>query len=303
MKVRNRILHRIKRFFHKPADQITTYIIFFVFFIVMVVIYLYPIVSVLLNSFRTFEEFEEFHINPNANPFTIPDWQFKSWGEVFTTFRHKNYNYFDMLFNSLWITGVKVVVNVLASAFLAYAIARFRFPGRDFLFGLVIFARTIPIIGTGAAAYKLFTQLNFINNPFLMWIAWFSAFDFAFIVLYGTFKGISPMYSESAKLDGANNFVVLFTIVMPLAFPSIAALMIVQSIGVWNDYTISLIYLRNYPNISYGLYVTEKGISYLENARALYSAVVCISMIPILVLYACAQKLILTNLNAGGLKG
>ena len=136
-----------------------------------------------------------------------------------------------------------------------------------------------------------------------MWIAWFSAFDFAFIVLYGTFRGISPTYSESAKLDGANNLTVLFKIVMPQAFPCIAALAIQQSITVWNDYTTSLIYLRDYPNIAYGLFVTEKSISYIENARALYSAVVCISMVPILILYACSQKLILTNMNAGGLKG
>ena len=168
---------------------------------------------------------------------------------------------------------------------------------------MVIFSQTIPIIGTGAASYKLFTQLGFINNPFLMWIAWFSAFDFAFIVLYGTFRGISPTYSESAKLDGADNLTVLFKIVMPQAFPCIAALAIQQSITVWNDYTTSLIYLRDYPNIAYGLFVTEKSISYFYNARALYSAVVCISMIPILILYACSQKLILTNMNAGGLKG
>ena len=95
----------------------------------------------------------------------------------------------------------------------------------------------------------------------------------------------------------------LFRIVLPQAFPCIAALAIQQSITVWNDYTTSLIYLRDYPNIAYGLFVTEKSISYFYNARALYSAVVCISMIPILILYACSQKLILTNMNAGGLKG
>ncbi len=269
----------------------------------MTVSYIYPILSVLLNSFRTLDEFEELMVNPKASPFTLPDWQFDSWKSVFTEFKYKNYTYLDMLINSLWITGVKVTVNILASTLLAYAVAKFRFPGKEFLYSMVIFSITIPIVGTGAASYKLFTQLNFIDNPSLMWIAWFSAFDFAFIVLYGTFRGISPTYSESAKLDGANNFVVLFKIVMPQAFPCIAALAIQQSITVWNDYTTSLIYLRNYPNIAYGLFVTEKSISYIKNARALYSAVVCISMVPLLILYACSQKLILTNMNAGGLKG
>lgn len=303
MNVIGGIQYKTRKFFNKSVSEKITFVIFFVFFAFMAVIYIYPIMSVFLNSFRTLEEFEELYVNPDASPFTWPMWQTRSWKEIFTVFKYKNYTYLDMLFNSLWITAVKVVVNILASTFLAYAVARFRFPGRDFLYGLVIFSQTIPIVGTGAASYKLFAKLNFINNPSLMWIAWFGAFDFAFIVLYGTFRGISPIYSESAKLDGANNLTVLFRIVMPLAFPSIAALAIQQSITVWNDYTISLIYLRDYPTISYGLFVMEKSISYFYNARALYSAVVCISMIPILVLYACSQKLILTNINAGGLKG
>ncbi len=303
MKIKNAINGRISRFKNKSKSEKVALCIFFVFFLSMTVIYIYPIFSIFLNSFRRFEEFEEISVNPNASPFTWPIWQTKSWSEVFTVFKYKNYTYLDMLFNSVWITAVKVTVNILASTFLAYAVARFRFPGRNFLYAVVIFSQTIPIVGTGAASYKLFTQLGFINNPSLMWIAWFSAFDFAFIVLYGTFRGISPTYSESAKLDGANNLTVLFKIVMPQAFPCIAALAIQQSITVWNDYTTSLIYLRDYPNIAYGLFVTEKSISYIENARALYSAVVCISMVPILILYACSQKLILTNMNAGGLKG
>ncbi len=303
MKKKNFLQRQLHAFAMKSRSEQVTYIIFFLFFTAMMVIYLYPILSVLLNSFRSYGEFEELSSNPNANPFTLPQWQFESWGQIFDTFRYKDYNYFDMLFNSLWITAAKVVANVMASTFLAYAVARFRFPGRNFLYALVIFAQTIPIIGTGAAGYKLFTQLNFINNPALMWIAWFGAFDFAFIILYGTFRGISPAYSESAKLDGANNLTVLFKIVMPQAFPAIAALAIQQAITAWNDYTTSLIYLRDYPTIAFGLYAFDQGKSYYANSDALYSAVVCISMLPILVLYSCSQKLILTNLNAGGLKG
>ncbi len=297
--IKRKLLH----FSLKSTSEKVTYCVFFLFFVVMMVIFLYPIVSVLLNSFRTLDEYEELYVNPDASPFTLPNWQFESWKGIFTDFHYKNYTYLDMLINSLWITGVKVVVNVMASTFLAYAVARFRFPGRNFLYALVIFSQTIPIIGTGAASYKLFTQLNFVNNPWLMWIAWFGAFDFAFIVLYGTFRGISSSYSEAAKIDGASNLTVLFRIVMPQAFPCIAALAIQQSITVWNDYTISLIYLRDYPTIAYGLFLVKTDAANGMNSGPLYSAIVCISMVPILVLYACTQKLMLTNLNAGGLKG
>ncbi len=303
MKKENFFVRKFTQFAKKTPSEKITFCLFFIFYVLMALIFLCPIVSIFFNSFRRLQEFEIMAVDPNASPFTFPHWQFKSWAEVFTKFRYKNFTYLDMLFNSLWITGLKVFVNVAASTMLAYAVARFRFPGRNFLYALVIFAQTIPIIGTGAAGYKLFTALHFINNPKLMWIAWFSAFDFAFIVLYGTFRGISSSYSESAKLDGANNLVILLKIVIPQAFPCICALAIQQSIGVWNDYTISLIYLRNYPTIAYGLFVLKQGLSYSRNGNALQAAVICISMVPIIALYACSQKLMLTNLNAGGLKG
>ena len=171
------------------------------------------------------------------------------------------------------------------------------------MYGLVIFANTIPIIGSGAAAYKLMYQLNFVDNPALIWIKWLSAFDFAFIVFYGNFKGISMTYSEAAKMDGASNLRVLFQIIFPQAFPCIAALAITSATTVWNNYSISMLYLRSYPNLSYGLYLFNTASNYVENSKPIYFAATCISCIPVILLYAASQKLILTNMTAGGLKG
>lgn len=293
---------KIKTFKRKSASEKVTYILFFAFFFIMAVAFVYPLWSVLMNSFRTVVDYT----SSTRSPFALPEtWYVKSWKNVFTEFRPQNYGYFEMLWNSLWMLVVKVSVNVLASTLLAYAVARYRFPGRNFLYATVIFAQTIPIIGSGAAGYKLFNALGFINNPALIWIAWASGFDFAFIVLYGTFKGISGTYSESARLDGANNWVVLFRIIMPQAMPCLVALAVTQAIGVWNDYSTSMIYMRKYPTLAYGLYIfgsTSEG-AYVQNATALYSAAIVISLLPVLILYACSQKLILTNMTTGGLKG
>ncbi len=274
----------------------------FLFFLTMAVSFVYPLWSVFFNAFRTVDEYT----SSTRNPFALPkEWYVDSWKNIFSLFRPENYSYGEMLWNSIWMLVVKVSVNVLASTLLAYAVARYRFPGRNFLYGLVIFSQTIPIIGSGASGYKLFKTLGFINNPALIWISWACGFDFAFIVLYGTFKGISGTYSESAKLDGANNWVVLFKIVMPQAMPCLVALAVTQSITVWNDYSTSMLYMRKYPTIAYGLYVfgsTSEG-AYVPNATAVYSAAIVISLLPMLILYACSQKLILTNMTTGGLKG
>lgn len=291
------MLKSIKNFRKKPLNEKLTYILFFVFFSLAAAVFLFCLLWCFVNSFKTTADFFK-------SPFALPEqWVGKNWQSVFTKFNYRGFYYFDMLFNSLWILVVKVAVNVLSSAFLAYAVARFEFPGKRLIFAVAVFVQTIPVIGSGTAAYKLLLSLNMVNNPYLIWISWATGFDFAFLILYGTFKGISMSYSESAKIDGAGNLTVLFRIVFPQAFPAVVAICVTQAIGVWNDFGTVQIYLREFPNLAYGLYVFAQESNYLENSKAVYLAAICISMVPIMLLFACFQKLIMTNMTAGGLKG
>ena len=285
------------KFKNQPISVKVTYVLFFVMYFLFAILYVFPMFWAIMNSLKTAEEYFE-------NSLSLPQkWEFINYIRVFTDFKIRQFDYLDMLGNSLWILVVNVTCEILASAMLAYALARFRFPGKEFLYGLVIFANTIPIIGTGAASYKLLYQLNMVDNPMAIWVKWLSAFDFAFIVFYGNFKGISMTYSEAAKIDGASNLRVLFQIIFPQAFPCIAALAITSATSVWNNYSISMIYLRSYPNLSYGLYLFNTASNYIENSRPIYFAATCISCIPVILMYAASQKLILTNMTAGGLKG
>lgn len=267
-----------------------------ILFALFALVFLYTVVWAILNAFKEASDF----FSDDRNTFLLPlTWKFDNFIKVFTEFHYRDYYYLDMLFNSLWMFVVRIFVNVMSSALLAYAIAKFRFPGKEFLYAVVIFANTIPIVGAGAATYKLFSTLNMVNNPFLIWMAWAGGFDFAFIVLYGTFRGISDSYSEAAKIDGANNLTVLFRVVFPQAFPSVVAVAITQAVGVWNDYNTVMIYMREFPNLAYGLFMFEKEVRDMP----LYLAAVCISILPVLIIYAANQKLVLQNVTTGGLKG
>ena len=279
------------------------YVFFFVLFAVLAILFLSPLLWATLNSFKTMEEY-------TTNSLAFPaNWLFRHYLEVFTEFQAvplsggEPFRYMEMLFNSLWILIVNVFVNVVSSTLLAYALARFRFPGSKFLYALVIFANTIPIIGAGPAQYKLAMSLNMINNPATIWLMWAGGFDFAFIVLYGYFKGVSRSYSESAKIDGATNFMILVKIILPQVTPCIVAIAITQATGVWNNYSISMIYLRDYPNLAYGMYLFKDSNFLVRDSMPIYFAAAVISCIPIIVVYACTQNLILNNMTTGGLKG
>lgn len=279
------------------SEKITAYV-FFTFFIFIAILNIYPLIWAINNSLKTFD-------NYMSNSFSLTkDWLFKNYVRVFTgEFHYNNVPYLGLLINSLWIVIVKVFVNVVSSTMLAYAVARFRFPGKELLYVIVIFVNTIPIIGAGPAAFKLLHALRMVNNPLTIWLSWASGFDFAFIVLYGYFKGVSPAYSEAAYIDGAGELVTLFKIILPQVVPCLVAIIITQAIGVWNDYGTVMIYLRETPNLAYGLYMFNNTAGYVEESRPIYFAAAVISAIPIIVLYTCTQKLILTNMTAGGLKG
>jgi ABC-type maltose transport system permease subunit len=81
------------------------------------------------------------------------------------------------------------------------------------------------------------------------------------------------------------------------------ALMVTNFVARWNDYAFVQINLPNYPNLAYGLYLFNSASNYVEDSKPIYFAATIISCIPVIVLYAANQKLILTNITAGGLKG
>ena len=280
------------------TSEIVTAIIFLILFIIIAIVCIYPLFWAFNNSLKTFDEYSE------NNFILTKSWDFYNYFKVFNgTFQYNGVTYLGMLYNSLWILVVRVFVNIASSIMLAYAIARFEFPGRNFLYAVVIFANTIPIIGSGPATFKLLNSLNMVENPTTIWLSWAGGFDFAFIVLYGYFKGISPSYSESAYVEGAGELRVFFSIILPQVVPCVVAIMITQAIGVWNDYSTVMIYLRTRPNLAYGLYMFNTESIYISNSKPIYFAAAVISAVPVIVLYACTQKLILTNMTAGGLKG
>ena len=303
------IKRKLIRFHNKTISEKLTFILYFIFFVLMALITLYPIYSGVLTSFTSIDGNVSKEIHSFWDFFVISgEPQFDSWKNVVNEFSVTtdvgDQNLLNMLFNSIWFTIAKVSLSLMASFILAYAVAKFNFPGKNLIYVIAVFVQTIPLFGTGSASYKLFDSLNMVNNPSLFWFAWVTGFDFTFIILHGTLTGISNSYSESAKIDGANNMTIFLKIIIPMVAPVLLALFISNSLTVWNDYSTIMVYLRDYPTLSYGLYVFQTGESvYARNAPAIQNAATIISALPIVLIYSFSQKLILTNISVGGLKG
>ena len=252
-------------------------IAFFIYFVVQAIFHSYPFLWVINNSLKSTEEFN----SSSATSSLTTTWAFINYLKVLDEFViYGNIYYLEMLWNSVWQTFVYLFVNIIASVMIAYALARFRFPCRAFLYTLLIFKQTIPIIGTGAAAYKLRYELGMINNPYTIWFYWMNGFDYSAFILYGTFVGISKSYSESAEIDGANELQILLEVMLPQVIPLIIALVVTNFVGRWNDYQTSQISLNKYPSLAYGMYLYQLNSNWSASGKVTYYAALVITALP-----------------------
>ena len=285
----------------KNLQNMDRNIIFTVYFVLAILFSLYclwPLFWTLYNSLKTHREF----VN---DMLAFPQkWDFSIYGKIFQEFRlGRRFGFWDMAFNSIWMAFGQQALEVLASAMVAYPLARYNFPGKEFFYGIIIFRMTIPIVGGGGAAYKLLRSLNMINNPPLYALTWFVGFDASALIMYGYFKNISKEYSEAAFMDGATKLTTLIKIVMPQAWPCVLALYVSAVMGSWNNYTTSMLYLTKFPNLAFGIYAFGQESKFNELGRPVYFGAVILSAMVPLILFIGGQKTMLTNMSIGGLKG
>jgi ABC-type glycerol-3-phosphate transport system permease component len=208
---------------------------------------------------------------------------------------------YEMFFNSIWYTLGSSFGGVLISSFTAYALAKYKFVGRNAIYAVIIFTMTIPIMGSMGSTLKLLTSLNIYNTPFML-ITALSGFGFNFMILYGFFKSLPWSYAEAVFIDGGGHFTAFFKIMLPQAKAAITTLVIMAGIGAWNDYTTSLLYMPDFPTIASGLYRVQE-VAEDTGDIPMYFAGLTLSIVPVIVLFSCCSDTIMKNFTMGGLKG
>lgn len=276
-------------------------VIMFLYFFALMVVHIVPFAVIINNSLKTTSEIRVSMLSITKS------WKFSNYSSVFEKFKVNGMGgtvgFGTMLINSLWQTGLYLFVNLLSSMLVAYTLAKYRFPGRNLLFGLMIFTQTIPIIGSGAASYRLMDALNMVNNPAFIWLSWAMGFDYSAFIMLGTFQTVSNTYMEAAEIDGAGPFSIFGKIMLPQILPVMLALLVTNFVGKWNDYSTAQIYLNKYPNLAYGVYQFETIAKRLPDGIGIYYAVLVLVAVPGVAIYLFSQSAIMKNISVGGIKG
>ncbi|MDR6548826.1 carbohydrate ABC transporter permease [Paenibacillus qinlingensis] len=203
--------------------------------------------------------------------------------------------------NSIKITGITVVGNLLTSSMAGYAFAKIRFKGRNFLFLLYLSTMMIPGQVLLVPRFILFDQLQLINThaaiilPGLFWV-------FGTFLMRQFFTTLPGELLESARVDGASYWRTFWQICLPLTKPALVTLLILSFTWHWNEYENPLIMLREKAlyTIPLGLtsYVEEFGTNYVLTMAASVSG-----LVPLLIVVAVCQKWFVEGITSSGLKG
>ena len=242
----------------------------------------------------------------NANLFSFyAPFAFDNYIKAFSEFSIKNgvreYSYLEMTWHSIWRTTAGSGIGWMSTIMVCYVLVHYKSKFVNFLYSLGLVISIIPLYGAGAAEYKLFSDLNLIDNP-LRYLTSISLFGGHFFYMYAFWKAISWSYAEAAEIDGANDYQIFFKVMLPMLVPSAIALFVMSFISGWNNYSATLLYMKAYPNLAYGVYVFEE-IGIRSTGKPVYFAGVLISLIPILALFLTFQNTIMEKVYLGGLKG
>jgi ABC-type glycerol-3-phosphate transport system permease component len=208
----------------------------------------------------------------------------------------------------LWMTNSTVlvvgavVVSAIVSCLGAYAIARMTFRGRDALFSVSTSLMAVPPVVMIVPLFVLYTQLGLISTfrgAIVIYAGLITPFSVYLLTTF--FRTLPQELFESARIDGANDLAILWRIVLPLSLPALLTLVVVNSLFVWNDLLIAIIFLQDDSSrtLMAGLSVFQ---GRYNNQIPLTMAGMVIASAPMVVLYIAFQKYFIRGLMAGAIK-
>ena len=264
-------------------------------FILYSISLLFPFAWVLWNSFKTTGNFNK-DIWGVPSPFVISNYI-----EVFSMrLPVSGVSIAGMFGNTLIFICTIVPITLFLNAISAYIVAKYDYKIMKVIHSIALIFMVVPTFGSVAAIYRFYVDSGLYNTYIGVILLSVTCFNSTFLFFHAYYQNVSWTYAEAAFMDGASHFRVFFSIMLPMSVPIIGALGILSVVGVWNDFFTVYMYAPNLSTIGVGLNELSK------NIRGQYPrlfALMVISLIPVITVFAVFQKTIMENVSFGGIKG
>ena len=211
--------------------------------------------------------------------------------------------------NSLIVVSLSTSGGVLSALLVAYSFARFRWRGRDIIFGITLATMMLPAQVTQIPKYLLFKYLKWLDTIKPLWVpTWFGGGAFSIFLMRQFIMSIPRDLDEAATIDGANPLRILVAVLLPLMKPVMATISVMSFIWGWNDFMGPLIYLATPEKFTLALgmryfQVTPAGQSWGMPQDHLLMAACVMSTTPIIILFFSAQRYFVQGIVMSGIKG
>lgn len=225
------------------------------------------------------------------------EWHFENFAESWNKLPFNTF-----LWNSTIVVVLSTIGQLISSSLVAFGFARFRFPGRDALFILLLATMMIPWDVKMIPLYMEFNYLGWINTlkPLIV-PSWFS--DAFFVFMLRQFIMTIPLeIDEAARMDGASSFDIYWRIHLPLMMPALILVGTIHFMNAWNDYLGPLIFLNDQSQ-----YTLTLGLALFKNPHDVditaVAAITTLLCLPPLVLFFFAQRYIMEGAVGSAVKG
>lgn len=206
------------------------------------------------------------------------------------------------LFNSLLLVVLNIVGQLLACSMAAYALSRLHWPGRDFVFFILLSTMMLPAFVTMIPRFLIFKELGWYNTLMPLWVPAFFGTPFFIFLLRQFMMGVPRELEEAARIDGCSWFGIFRYVVLPLMKPALAAVAVFTFMDTWNEFMGPLIYLsdqRLYP-LSLGLFNFR---SSHDSAFGMLMAASTLMTLPVIALFFLCQRYFVQGVMLTGMKG
>lgn len=211
----------------------------------------------------------------------------------------------DYFLNSILVVGCSVIVLLLVAVPAAYVLSRGRFAGRRSILNFFIFGMGIPIPLLFIPLVVLTTEIGLVDCLTGLSIVYVSvSLPFTIYVLQGFFSSLPSELESAAIIDGCSDWQVFWHVMLPLAAPGAATVAILNFVGLWNEYQLSLVLINSpeHRTVSLGIYSLITSMQYSGGNWPGLFAGVTIVMIPTIALYIFLSERMISGITMGGVK-
>ncbi|WP_285137543.1 carbohydrate ABC transporter permease [Microbacterium sp. lyk4-40-TSB-66] len=237
-----------------------------------------------------------------TNPLWFADMRlFSNIGDLFA---YRDGIFLRWLGNSLLYAGLGGAVATLLAAMAGYALAKYRFPGRELVFDVVLGGVLVPATALALPLFLIFSQVQLTNTFWAVFLPSLVSPFGVYLARIFAASSVPDELLEASRLDGAGEIRTFFTVSLRLMSPALVTMFLFQFVAIWNNFFLPLIMLRSeelFP-VVFGLYGWNNQLNQIPELRGLVLIGALLSVIPLIVIFLLLQRFWRNGLGTGALK-